>query len=102
VLGTFILLICLLAIVLLWVFFRPQRKPDQPPTMRNHTVYAPHTQRRVLTPNINIQMTGESYGKLLRAAQGDRQQVELWIVEAQCNMPGYTRSEIIELLARER
>jgi hypothetical protein len=47
-------------------------------------------------------MTGEAYGKLLRAAQGDRQQVELWIVEAQCNMQGYTRTEIIELLAKER
>lgn len=99
-LGTFILVVCLLAIVLLWVFFRPQRKPRQPPSKRGHTVYAQHTQRRVLTPN--NQMTGESYGKLLRAAQGDRQQVELWIVEAQCNMPGYTRTEIIELLARER
>jgi hypothetical protein len=98
VLGTFILVVCLLCAGLLWVFFRPQHKPRKDPPSR--TVYAAHTQRRVLTPTTH--MTGEAYGKLLRAAQGDRQQVELWIVEAQCNMPGYTRTEIIELLAKER
>lgn len=99
-LGTFILVVCLLCIVLLWVFFRPQRKPRNASITRNQTVYAPHTQRHSV--NSNNQLTGEAYGKLLRAAHGDRQQVELWIVEAQCNMPGYTRTEIIELLARER
>jgi hypothetical protein len=98
VLGTFILIVCLVFAVLFWVWFRPGKsRRDNPPS---RSVYAAHTQRRVLTPSNH--MTGESYGKLLRAAQGDRQQVELWIVEAQCNLPGYTRSEIIELLAKER
>ena len=97
-LELFILLVCLLCAGLLWFFFRPQRAKESPTA--NRTVYAPHTQRRPVS--INPHLTGEAYGKLLRAAQGDRQQVELWIVEAQCNMPGHTRSEIIELLAKER
>lgn len=97
-LGTFILVTCLVLAIVLWVFVRQERRQRRQATTRQATLI--QTQRRVLTPSTH--MTGESYGKLLRAAQGDRQQVELWIVEAQCNMPGYTRSEIIELLARER
>ncbi|MGL6048294.1 MAG: hypothetical protein ACRC02_17785 [Vogesella sp.] len=97
-LGIFILVICILFAGLAWFFYRQGKKQKNHPPSR--TLYAAHTQRRVLTPSSH--MTGEAYGKLLRAAQGDRQQVELWIVEAQCNMTGYTRSEIIELLAKER
>jgi len=98
VLGTFILVVCFFLAGLIWFFYHQGKKQKSNPPSR--TQYAAHTQRRVLPPTSH--MTGEAYGKLLRAAQGDRQQVELWIVEAQCNLTGRTRSEIIELLAKER
>ncbi|MBP7581876.1 hypothetical protein [Vogesella sp. XCS3] len=97
-LGTFIFVVCCFFVGLVaFFYFQGKKHKNNPPS---RTVYAAHTQRRVLPPTNH--MTGEAYGKLLRAAQGDRQQVELWIVEAQCNLTGRTRSEIIELLAKER
>lgn len=88
---------------LFWFFFvRPAREQARMKASARaaSTVnrYAMHTQSRPLEQDTHL--TGRAYGALLRMAHGDRQQVEFWIVEAQRQIPGHSRTEIIELLAK--
>lgn len=88
--------------VLYWVFFiRPAREQAKVRTLlRNSQMqrrYAAHTQSVAVEQETHL--TGRAYGALLRMAHGDRQKVELWIVELQRQMPGVTRVHAIEILA---
>lgn len=87
---------------LYWLFFiKPARERAKAKAQaRVNTVnrYAMHTQSRPLEQDTHL--TGRAYGALLRMALGDRQKVEFWVVEAQREMPGRSRAEVIEILAQ--
>lgn len=91
----FVLCLTLLVLAaLLWVVFanRPPRKgptPAQRPLAQ--------AQARGLEPPTHL--NGQAFAQLLRAAKGDRRQVEAWILAEQSRQAQLDRERAIELVA---
>ncbi|KZE34286.1 hypothetical protein EV683_10273 [Crenobacter luteus] len=95
----FLILLALLGLGAgLWLLrhHRAHSKPAAPP--REAVPYAPQTQVRAVEAQSHL--TGAAFGQLLKAAHGDRQRVEQWIVAEQRHDPLLRRDEAIERLAR--
>lgn len=87
--------VVLLAVVI-WVV--RSRRPPGKRAQTDPPSYARHTQTRPV--DAPSQMTGRDYGILLRAAHGDRNRLETWVLaEQQRAMPPLSRDEAIERLA---
>ncbi|NWK77530.1 hypothetical protein [Aquitalea sp. LB_tupeE] len=95
---TFVLL-SLLSVILLLLWLRQTGKPNKQSRDADSRIYAAHTQSRPLEPLEHS--TGQAFGLLLKAARGDRAQVEKWITAAQQqSMPPLDRDRAIAELAQ--
>ena len=95
---TFALLSLLSVILLLW-WLRQTDKRNKKNQAADSRIYAAHTQSRPVEPLEHS--TGHEFGLLLKAARGDRAQVEKWInTEQQQSVPPLDRENAIAQLAR--
>ncbi|HJV07341.1 hypothetical protein [Paludibacterium denitrificans] len=94
----FLLIIAVSLIALVGWIVLSQRQQKQALTVIDSRIYAMHTQGKAIEPLEHS--TGQSFGKLLRAARGDRSAVEKWITAEQYRgAQPLTRDEAIDLLA---
>lgn len=95
---TFVLL-SLLSIILLLLWLRHTGKRNKQGRAVDSRIYAAHTQSRPVEPLEHS--TGQAFGLLLKAARGDRSQVEKWIsATQQQSMPPLDRDRAIAELAQ--
>ncbi|RXZ44472.1 hypothetical protein [Crenobacter cavernae] len=92
------LILLLLAGLAAGVWFLRHHRTHAKTPERDSTPYATHTQVRGVEAQSHL--TGAAFGQLLKAAHGNRQRVEQWIVNEQRHDPMLRRDAAIERLAR--